>query len=176
MTPSTTDAAVVHRLFNEVVNRGNLDLTREIIAQDAIIYTPHSPEPLRGPAPWAQVVGQLRTAFPDLHVTIEDLIEENDRVVTRLTACGSHLGDLMGIPPTGRTATWTVAHFQRLRDGYIIEDRVVADLLGLMIQLGVVSLPMPESPIAEPTWGESLPPTGSGSEPGIGSDRPTSTT
>jgi predicted ester cyclase len=83
----------------------------------------------------------LRTAFPDLHFTIEDLVGEGDTVAGRVTMSGTHLGPFQGIPPTGRSFQQAHMHFVRFRDGKAIEHRAVRDDLGMMRQLGLIPTP-----------------------------------
>ena len=80
----------------------------------------------------------LRTAFPDLHFTIEELVAEGDIVAGRLTMSGTHEGPLMGIPPTGRAVRQDHMHFVRFRDGKAVEHWGVRDELGMMQQMGVM--------------------------------------
>jgi predicted ester cyclase len=80
-------------------------------------------------------------AFPDVHVHIEDEIAEGDWVVTRMKAHGTHQGELMGIPATGKEVTDSVIHVARIVDGKIVERWEQADLMGMMQQLGVVPEP-----------------------------------
>ena len=77
-------------------------------------------------------------AIPDLHFTIDDLVAEGDMLVTRWTSTGTHLGELMGIPPTGKSATVTGIAIDRFVNGRSVENWVVFDQLGLMQQLGVI--------------------------------------
>jgi predicted ester cyclase len=92
----------------------------------------------------------LRTAFPDLHFTIEELIAEGDVVAGRLTMSGTHEGPLMGMPPTGRSVQQAHMHFVRFRDGKAVEHWGVRDDLGMMQQMGIMSEPrQPEE--ASPT-------------------------
>jgi predicted ester cyclase len=81
------------------------------------------------------------TAFPDLHLTIEDLIAEGDKVVDRQTARGTHQGTFMGIPPTGKQITVTAMNISRIVGGKIVEHWVELDTLGMLQQLGVVPMP-----------------------------------
>jgi predicted ester cyclase len=81
------------------------------------------------------------TAFPDLHFTIEDIIAEGDTVVVRQTARGTHQGDLMGIPPTGKQVSGTGITITRVVNGKAVEDWFNGDDLGLLQQLGVVPVP-----------------------------------
>lgn len=76
--------------------------------------------------------------MPDFHVTMEDVIAEGDKVAGRWTAHGTHEDELVGIPPTGKEATWTGMTIYRLAGGEIVEAWWSRDMLGLLIQLGVV--------------------------------------
>ena len=85
-----------------------------------------------------QVLHGYRAAFPDLRITLDDLVAEGDRVVTRTTARGTHQGDLPGIPATGKPVALTSYALLRLAGGQIAEEWGVADQLGLLQQLGVL--------------------------------------
>jgi len=77
-------------------------------------------------------------AFPDINVTIDDIIAEGDRVVVRMHTSGTQKGEFRGIPPTGKTAVITEMSIYRISEGKIAEAWVVSDWLGLMQQLGVI--------------------------------------
>jgi predicted ester cyclase len=87
-----------------------------------------------------------RIAFPDLELTIEDQVAEGDEVVTRFTARGTHRGELMGIPPTGRKVVVTGISIDRLVNGKTVESWTNYDVLSMMQQLGII--PMPSAPEA----------------------------
>ena len=93
----------------------------------------------------------LRTAFPDLHFTIEELVAEGDIVAGRLSMSGTHEGPLMGMPPpSGHAVRQEHMHFVRYRDGKAVEHWGVRDDLGMMQQLDVIpDLKQPEE--SEPT-------------------------
>ena len=82
----------------------------------------------------------IQMAFPDLVVTVEDQIAEGDRVVTRWTARGTHGGEFLGIPPTGKEFTFKGVDIVRIVDGKIVEGWDVPDLFGLMRQLGLIPI------------------------------------
>lgn len=82
----------------------------------------------------------LRSAFPDIHVTIHDTIEQGEKVAARWTATMTHKGEFLGFAPTGRTATITGISLQRWENGKIMEGWDNWDQLGLLVQLGVVPL------------------------------------
>jgi steroid delta-isomerase-like uncharacterized protein len=80
----------------------------------------------------------FRNAFPDFRAVIHDLIAEDDKVVTRKTFDGTHEGELLGIPPTGKEVTIELIDILRVADGKITDHWSVVDQLGLMQQLGVI--------------------------------------
>jgi steroid delta-isomerase-like uncharacterized protein len=129
----------VQRFHQLAWTEGALDEARGLLADDLV---DHDPLEFPGRAPGAdgllQVVAMIRAAMPDLQRTIEQQITEGDRVVTRFRDHGTHEGELMGIPPTGRPVTLSGINIETVRDGRIAEVWHVEDLLGLMRQLGVV--------------------------------------
>ncbi len=98
---SEQNRAIVRRLYEEVFNQGNLGTADELLAPDARSHAGPSP----GPEGLKRHTSMLRAAFPDLHQSIEDVIAEGDKVVVRTTCTGTHVGEFMGIPPTGRQFT-----------------------------------------------------------------------
>jgi steroid delta-isomerase-like uncharacterized protein len=130
---------VVCRLFEEVYNGGKLQLADELLDANYIGYNPIPGQPpfVEG-FKWAMV--RLREAFPDFHVTIEDLIADEHKVVVRLTARGTQRGSFMGIAATGKRATWTGIRIFRLVNGKIVEHWGVWDSWGMMQQLQVSSV------------------------------------
>ena len=91
-------------------------------------------------------IRQLRTAFPDLHLVVSDLIAEGDRVVTRCTTSGTHLGDYFGVPPTGRHVVISEVQVFRITDTRIQELWLTFNVLGLLGQIGMIpagGLPQP---------------------------------
>jgi predicted ester cyclase len=86
-------------------------------------------------------VGTWRESFPDWHSTFEELIAEGDRVAERWTGRGTHLGELQGIPPTGKRVEVPGSVFYRIVDGRIVEFRGQLDMMSLMQQLGVIAFP-----------------------------------
>jgi predicted ester cyclase len=85
-----------------------------------------------------QFIRTMRAAFPDLHFTIDDVISQGDKVVTRYHFAGTHLGDALGFPPTQKKVNYSGVLIQRFVGGKIIEQWTEADLLSLFQQLGVI--------------------------------------
>ena len=130
--------AIVHRFMEEVVRKGNLVSANEIFAADFVYHPPPEGLPTRGPEAIIQRVTTIRTAFPDIQYTVEDEIAEGDKVVHRLTGRGTHQGQFLGIPPTGKQVTWTVIAIYRIAGGKIAERWLNVDDLGIMQQLGAI--------------------------------------
>jgi steroid delta-isomerase-like uncharacterized protein len=87
------------------------------------------------------VTAMFRGAFPDSYFTVEDMIAEGDKVATRKTFHGTHEGEFMGIPPSGRSVSMGLIDVVRIDDGRVVEHWSVGDSLGLMQQLGVIPQP-----------------------------------
>jgi steroid delta-isomerase-like uncharacterized protein len=117
---------------------GNLEVLDEIVDASYVGYDVASPEPIRGVDGVKQQAEGYRSAFPDVAVTVDDQIAEGDRVVTRWTARGTHQGDLLGMPPTGKQATVTGITIDRYSGGKIVESWDVWDALGMLQQLGAI--------------------------------------
>ena len=130
---------IVRRVFDEIVNKGNLGIADELLAAD---YVNHDfPAPAPGAEGFKLVTTMFRSAFPDIVVTLEDEFAEGDKVVTRGVFVGTHTGDFMGIPATGRRVSIKYLDIWRLENGKAKENWVQMDMLGLMQQLGVIPAP-----------------------------------
>ncbi|MFE4461330.1 ester cyclase [Nocardia tengchongensis] len=136
---SESNKALVQRFVNEFWSTGRLAAADELMAADVVI---HAPE-VGGIEGLKQFNTTVRTAFPDWHATVEELLAEDDRVVERWTGHGTQLGEFQGIPATGRTVAVPGVVFYRVRDGRITEFRGSFDVFSMLGQLG--ALPEPEA-------------------------------
>jgi steroid delta-isomerase-like uncharacterized protein len=134
-----SNTAVSRRFFEEVFSSGKLDLVDDLFSTDYVGHPSGNDAPVRGPQGVKEYVGDLRAGVSDLTMTIEDQIADGDKVATRWIASGTHDGDLLGIPPTGRSASITGITIQRLKDGLVVEGWTDWDLMGLLQQLGVMN-------------------------------------
>src|SRR5512138_2754581 len=101
-----TNKAIIRRFFEEAFDKGNLTVLDEIVAPDQVNGGPGAlPGMPSGPEGSKMLITAYRSAFPDLHFTIDEQIAEGDTVVTRWTAQGTHNGEFASIPPTGKSAT-----------------------------------------------------------------------
>jgi steroid delta-isomerase-like uncharacterized protein len=130
--------ALVRRVYEEAINGGNLALFDELVSSDYVEHDPNYPQPVRGAEGVKQYFQTFRSAFPDLHFTIEDIIGEGDTVAVRQTGRGTHQGELFGIPPTGKQLTVTAMIFHRFVNGKPVESWVNSDSMGMLQQLGVI--------------------------------------
>jgi steroid delta-isomerase-like uncharacterized protein len=139
-TQAETQKELVRQFVEEFWNRGDLDAADELMTRDAVIH-----EPVAGtPDDLKAVATMIRSAFPDWHSTLEEMLVEGDRVVERWTGRGTHHGEFLGIPPTGKSVAVPGVVFYRIADGKIAEFRGQFDRMSLMQQLGVI--PSPNTP------------------------------
>lgn len=132
--------AIGRRAFEEIWNQGNLAAIDELYDANQVSHGLGMDVP-PGTAGLKQFVSIYRTAYPDTHFTIEDQVAEGDKVVTRWSATGTHLGQLMDIAPTGKRVTVTGIAINRIVGGKIVETWNNFDALGQLQQLGVVPAP-----------------------------------
>lgn len=127
------------RLVRRLYTEGSIAAMSEFFAPN-LIY--HDPPPIPGLKPGLEAIKQTFRVFtaaaPDGNPVIHDLIAEGDRVVVRMTAAGTHTGELMGIPPTGKRLEMSGIVIYRFEGGKIVERWAQHDFLGLMHQLGVI--------------------------------------
>ena len=137
---SVTNTAVVSRFIEEFKNNANVGIVDELMAPE---FVHHLPDP-RLPAgrEGLKLVGQsIIMGFPDVHVTVEDLLADGDKVIERTTATATNTGEFNGIPPSGNPVTWTEIHIYRLENGKIVELWSEINLLGLLTQIGAIPSP-----------------------------------
>ncbi len=129
------NVAMVRRYVHEAWNKGRLDVIDEVIHPRCI--NPSAPTLPLGPDGAKAAVMMHRNAFPNLYILTQDVIAEQDVVVIRFTMIGTHQGEFMGIPATGRDVEMDACDIYRFGDGQVIERDFSADVLGLMGQLGI---------------------------------------
>jgi steroid delta-isomerase-like uncharacterized protein len=130
---------IFRRYFEEVLNAGNLDLIDELIAPNYVSHYPTGYDFGGGPDDVKQIVTTVRSGFPNVHFTVEDVLAEGNRVVGRWTFRGTHQGNFMGIPSTGKNVSVMGIAIYRIVDAKIAEAWVAWDALGLMQQIGAES-------------------------------------
>jgi predicted ester cyclase len=129
--------ALAYRYYAEMNKQNYLALFDEIAAPD-LVWHDAPPGTPPGRAGTKQVHTAFFTGFPDMHATVADLIAEGDKVVVRGTLHGTHQGEFMGIPPTGKVVTVTFIAICRFVGGKEVEHWGVGDMLGWLQQLGAI--------------------------------------
>jgi len=137
------NASIVRGFVDEVITKGNIEAAAHYVWEDVVEQVP-----LPGQGPGLEglkdILRAMRSGFPDIVFSIQEQVAEQDKVASRFECTGTHKGDFLGIPATGRPVwVWGVV-IDRLEDGRIKDTRIIMDTLGLMGQLGV--LPSPPTP------------------------------
>ncbi|NLE30484.1 MAG: ester cyclase [Phycisphaerae bacterium] len=132
-----TNKEFVKRFFHEAYTQKDLKAARDMLSRDYILNDSAIPNFSGGPETWEQIQIAFHQAFPDLRLTIEDIIAEGDFVVTRWMACGTQDGDLPGIPATGRHMLITGMTLSKIVNDKIEEQWQEWDRFGALQQLGV---------------------------------------
>ncbi|MGD2067856.1 MAG: ester cyclase [Gemmatimonadota bacterium] len=133
--------ALVYRIADEIWNAGDLSVVDEVMAPGAPYHGPHMPDGAGDRESWRHAIATYRAAFPDSHVTFEELIDAEHTVIGRWRATGTHTGHLPGMEPTGQAISLSGITIYRFADGRIVEAWEELDLLGMWQQLGAVALP-----------------------------------
>ena len=127
---------VLHGIYGGI-NTGNLALLEKYVAADYIEHT----DGFQGVEPFAQQIAAFRAGFPDLHVSIEDVLTDGDRFASRTTVTGTHTGDLMGMPATGKRVSVEAVDVGRIENGQAKERWGGLNMFSMLSQLGVIPAP-----------------------------------
>ncbi len=134
MMSTEENQRICDALFPMAWNEGDFSLVDAHVSPDVVDHFDNS----KGIDAFKGVIKMFRGAFPDLHLTVEDSIAAGDKVVHRWTMTGTHQGELMGIPATGKQLRWTGTTIVRMDDGRIVERWANVDILAILQQMGVV--------------------------------------
>lgn len=137
-----TASKVLFTRFHDAMNTHDVEVISttidELFEPDVVIHTP-APTDAIGRQAVKDVFATLHRAYPDLHITTEDLIAEQDRIAGRNRVTGTHRGEYMGLPPTGKTVTYDEIIIFRIAGDRIAESWAVVDVLSQLRQLGVTA-------------------------------------
>ena len=131
---------VIQDFLEEVINHGRLERADALVKSDFIELDP-LPGQQQGREGLKEIIGHIRSAFPDTHWVVEEMIAEGDKVVTRFHWTGTHLGPFLGIPATGKTVKVVGVVIDRLEEGKMADSRILMNELSLMQQLGMIPMP-----------------------------------
>jgi len=133
--PSAAANMTLVRAGLEDFNAGDLDACVARLAPDFVINLAEAPAPMSGRETWRHGAETMLLAFPDIAARIDDIFAADDRVAARLTFRGTHSGDFLGTPATGRTVEYVSHEFYRVADGLLAEEWICSDTATLMRQL-----------------------------------------
>ena len=129
--------ATMSRIYEEVFSQGDLGLIDELLADDFVEHEELPPGVPQGKGAPRAMMTMMRGAFPDFHARVEELLEDGDKVIARVRFSGTHRGEFMGIPATGKRFDIAVIDIIEVRDGKGVAPWGVMDMAGMMEQLGV---------------------------------------
>jgi steroid delta-isomerase-like uncharacterized protein len=134
---SEKDLATFRRIPLEMFNEGRVELVDELFTDDYVEHAALPPGVPDGKASVPAFIQGLRAAFPDFQYTVLHDMSDGATYAAHVQATGTMTGDFMGMPATGKTATWEEGHFGLIRDGKLSEHWVIVDQLGMLTQLGL---------------------------------------
>ncbi len=137
---SAANKEVIRAFIEEVLNQGRFERMNDLVKEDFIELDPF-PGQQPGREGLKAVLMQMKSAFPDIHWVIQEMVAEGDKVVTRFTWSGTHRDTFLGIPATGKPVEVKGVVIDRLEAGKMADSRILMDTLGLMQQLGVLPAP-----------------------------------
>lgn len=132
--------SIIRHIFDEAFNQGNLAIVDELVAPNGISHHLSWGMPTNRMG-FKQLIALFRTAFPDLHCTMEDEIIRDDKIAARWTMCGTHKGLFLGNAPTGKSIAVQGLIYARIENGQVIETWTMIDQMGVLQQLGMVPPP-----------------------------------
>ena len=132
--------ATVERMFDEIINKGNLDVADELFAED---YVDHGPMgEMRGVPAFKELVAMWRSAVPDVHCSVESWFESGDMCAWVVRVTGTHTGEMMGIPPTGKSFSYVTPNIGRFdASGQAAEHWADQGMFQFLTQIGVLQQP-----------------------------------
>jgi steroid delta-isomerase-like uncharacterized protein len=136
------DNLVIQQKFGSAVNTGELELLRDLIASDVVDHDP-APDQSPGPEGYIRMFAALRTSFPDLAVSVDQLVVDGDKIAIAYTLSGTHRGEFMDVAPTGRKIRARGVQIARFRDDKMVERWGSSDQLGILQQIGARATPTP---------------------------------
>lgn len=138
---SLDNKELVRFITEEGMNKGNVGFVRELFSPEYVVHAPGLPFS-HGPEAFTIAVGLWRSAFPDFHMAIEDLLVDGDKVVVQFTTTGTHQGLLMGFAPTGKSFSVSGADVHRVVNGKVAESWISDDVPRILLQIGLLADPL----------------------------------
>ncbi|OBY26647.1 ester cyclase [Leisingera sp. JC1] len=135
--------SLVERYYREVMTLGQGDTVKfdEFVARDAVLHNSYSNPPV-GPEEWKHRVRIFTTSFSDVEITLGEVLAEGDSVATQMIYRGTHTGEFLGVPASGKRVAVDEIQIMRIKDGMIVERRSVIDMINLLAQIGATEIPV----------------------------------
>jgi predicted ester cyclase len=133
--------ALLHRLFDDVINKGDLDLIDELFTDDFVDHGPMGD--MQGPQAFKDLVGRWRSAVPDVHCELDHIIVDGDIAAWLVHTTGTHTGDGLGFPATGKSFETVSANLVRFSEGRAAEHWAEQGMFPMLVQLGLIPVPGP---------------------------------
>jgi steroid delta-isomerase-like uncharacterized protein len=127
--------------FVKFINTGSITLGQELISSEAIFQVPGKPEPLKGLEGYMMIIGMMRGGFSNIQWTLDDMVSEGNKIAARYTMRGTHDGNFMDVPATGRNIEVHSMAFYELSAGKFVKEQGLPDMLSLMMQIGAIPAP-----------------------------------
>lgn len=134
---ASQDTQRIVDLVLQLWNTGNPEIANQLYTDNSEREDPNRSEPTRGGREIAQYIALVRTAFPDFKLEMKEKIVDGDHIASHWTCTGTHKGDFLGIPPTGKRVEVNGMTLAQVKDGKVVRERVYFDRLGMLEQLGV---------------------------------------
>jgi steroid delta-isomerase-like uncharacterized protein len=139
---SNTNKAVIQAFIEDVLNQQRLERADDLVKENFVELDP-LPGQEQGREGLKAILQVLWSAFPDMHWVVKEMVAEGEKVVTRFVWTGTHRGQFLGFPATGRSVEVKGVVIDRLENGKLADSRILMDTMGLMQQTGVVPAPPP---------------------------------
>jgi predicted ester cyclase len=133
--------ALLQRIFQEIINEGRLDVVDEVFSEDFVDHGPMGD--LNGCEAFKAVVAAWRTAVPDVRCEVDHVIEQGHLVAWLVHTTGTHTGDGLGFPATGRKFETVSANLGRFENGRVVEHWAEQGMLAMLVQVGIFQPPVP---------------------------------
>ena len=130
---------LIERIFDEIINRGNVDAADELMADDFVDHGPMGD--LHGVDEFKQMVAMWRAAVPDVHCAVENVFADGEWAAWLVRTTGTHTGEMMGMPPSGKRIELVTPNIGRIRDGRAVEHWADQSMFQFLQQIGALPAP-----------------------------------
>ena len=135
-----TSEQLIRRIFDEVVNAGNIDAADELFTEDFVDHGPMGE--MRGVPAFKEMIAMWRAAVPDVHCEVEDFFSDGEMAAWNVRTTGTHTGEMMGMPPSGRSIELVSPNIGRMRDGRAAEHWADQSMFQFLQQIGAMEQPV----------------------------------